>query len=266
MDLIQTGWSPLYNRHVDGLWTLDEKASSWDDCVLAALGRGEGKAIDDSETAAVGALSGAYSLPIKDLRCTGWFFDSSNDHINFGSNSAWDFADELCVISGWFCKTDTDTAFLFDRGSTAGWGCYATGGSPQTLRFAHDSSYVEFSAALPIGTNTNLAFVADGTNLALYVDGVLHGSEAIRAGGFGGSSGRNLYIGSSNTGSFPYGGTIANFMLWNSHRLDVLSAISSRDPSLKGSIRSTIPQFIPATSGGAPPSSYTTQQFIWIGV
>ncbi len=147
-------------------------------------------------------------------------FDGSDDHVLVSDNSTLE-SSSLLTIEAWV-RPDATSSFrgLVSRYFTSGDASNAylleiNSGNYNFVINESDNNLVSASGSATASTWTHVAGVADGTNVHLYIDGILVASTAYD-GSITSNSSRDLYIGRYRNDGFGYfDGQIDEVRIWN---------------------------------------------------
>ncbi len=151
-------------------------------------------------------------------------FDGSDDRVSIADNSTLEPINDFLTVEAWV-RPDVTTSFrgVVSRYYTSGdasnvFVLQINAGNYQFLINESDNNLVTASATATASTWTHVAGVADGSQVHLYLDGILMSSTAYD-GTITKNSSREMYIGRYRNDSFgQYDGLIDEVRIWNTAR------------------------------------------------
>jgi len=147
-------------------------------------------------------------------------FDGTDDHVQAPGNAIYDISSG--TVEAWINPTVLDATNraivgLSTIGATATRFSFHV--SSTTIGMWNGSTFATIPATIPTGTWTHLAFVCDGTNTVVYINGVAQGTPLTQA--FGSAALTTLAVGVSKNGGGDnefFNGSIDEVRLWSTQQ------------------------------------------------
>jgi len=164
------------------------------------------------------------------------------DQVNMSANSQYDLSSG--TVEFWVNPTSLSTTFSTVLGNRGTGGVrYTFDLSSTQIGIDNGSGIGTIAYNLPLATWTHLAFVSDGTQSTVYINGVPTGTIP---GGFGSATGQPLTLGiaknTSGPDTQPFAGGIDEVRIWNTQQ-SASAILNNMDSTLLGNEPGLVGQF-----------------------
>jgi hypothetical protein len=188
-----------------------------------------------------GAANSWLSSPVQ-FGDNGVTLNGVTDQVNIPANSLYDLSSG--TIEFWVNPASLSNTFSTVLGNRGTGGVrYAFDLSSTQIGIDNGSSIGTFAYSLPLSTWTHLAFVNDGAQSTVYINGVPKGTIP---GGFGSATGQPLTLGiaknTSGPDTQPFAGGIDEVRIWNT-RQSATAILNNVDSTLLGNEPGLVGQF-----------------------
>jgi hypothetical protein len=168
--------------------------------------------------------------------------DGVDDQVNIPANSLYDLSSG--TIEFWVNPTSLSSTFSTVLGNRGTGGVrYTFDLSSTQIGIDNGSGVGTLDYSLPLATWTHLAFVNDGTQSTVYINGVPNG---IIPGGFGPATGQPLTVGiaknTSGPDTHPFAGGVDEVRIWNTQQ-SATAILNNMDSTLLGNEPGLVGQF-----------------------
>jgi hypothetical protein len=195
----------------------------------------------DGSIAGTGAANSWLSSPVQ-FGDNGITLNGVTDQVNIPANSLYDLSSG--TVEFWVNPTSLSSTFSTVLGNRGTGGVrYAVNLSSTQIAIDNGSSIGTLNYSVPLATWTHLAFVNDGTQSTVYINGVPNGTIP---GGFGSATGQPLTVGirknTSGADDEPFAGGIDEVRIWNTGQ-PATAILKNMDSTLLGNEPGLVGQF-----------------------
>ena len=197
--------NPLFNKSgLVGYWPMDEGGGS---VATDQSGNGNNGTWNGTQAGSSGYYSGG-----KVGSYTG-YFNGSNDYV--ATNLTLTGQSSFSATAWVNAAAGAPTQYLLGQNIVSECWVLALSGGGNSVQFRtkSNSTVVINGTALPINTWHFIAGIYDGSNMMLYVDGVLSGTST-QTGALN-NNGYNIYFGARNDAQVPFNGSLDDIRIYN---------------------------------------------------